>query len=582
MRNIINIVLLLGVLLSSCTGTKQLTKSGATQLNAYTEGDLSYKQQFRFKYLFLEAQRLKSLEEFDKAAEMMEQCVSLDPQNHAAQYELAQIYVRQERLADAVFHASKALEIDGTNIWYYKLLAQLYQATGDYVGELNIYRGMANLEPDNIEYQYFLAIAYSRSGEYKKALQVYNKLEKVLGVNEELSVKKEHLFILMGDVDKAADEIEKLIASQPKEIRYRGMLAELYQANNREKDAILIYKEILKIKPEEPRANMALAEHYRLQNDFDKALKHLNYSFDDPYFDVDVKFQILIKYFELAMEDSSYEESFFMLADKAIKTHPNQASFNSIKGDLYFQKNNALQAFNYYGNALDLGATEFPIWNRYLILGLEVQDYEKVMQKGVRAIELHPIQPTSYLFTGLAFIFTDNEKEAIPFLDKGLNYVVNNRSLKTEFYNYLAAAHHALENHDLSDEYYDKSIALIPDNPLVLNNYSYYLSLRSKDLEKAEKMAKKALELNPTEATYQDTYGWVLYKLNRFAEAAEWIKKAIEATSNPSAEVIEHYGDVLYKLNRKQEAQEYWKRALELDNSSEKLLKKAREGILYE
>lgn len=583
MRKGINIVLIFGFLLSSCSGTKQVAESAATQLNTYTEGELSYKQQFRFKYLFLEAQRLKALEDYDKAANSLEQCLSLDEQNDAAHYELAQIYLRQERLADAVFHASRALEINGANIWYYQLLAQLYQATGDIESELAIYIGMAELEPKNIEYQYNLAIAYSRSGMHKKALQVYNKLEKSIGINEELSIKKERLFIAMGDVDKAANELNKLINAYPNEVRYRGMLAELYQANDRSDEAIIIYKDILEINPKEPRANMALAEYYRVQNDFSKALKHLHYSFDEPYFDVDVKFQILIKYFELAMEEAQYMTAFTDLVDRAINTHPNQARFYSIKADLFFQKNNAQESFYYYGKALELGATEFAIWNRYLILGLEVQAYAKVMEKGVRAIELHPIQPTSYLFSGLAYIFTNNHEEAIPFLEKGLNYVVNNRSLKTEFYNYLAAAHHAIENHEQSDAYYEQSLALIPDNPLVLNNYSYYLSLRSKDLAKAEKMAKKAIELNPSEPTYQDTYGWVLYKLNKFVEAREWIKKAIDSSTNsPSSEVLEHYGDVLYKLNKKAEAKEFWQKALELDDSSEKLIRKVREGVLHE
>jgi len=39
---------------------------------------------------------------------------------------------------------------------------------------------------------------------------------------------------------------------------------------------------------------------------------------------------------------------------------------------------------------------------------------------------------------------------------------------------------------------YEKSLAGKGNNSYALNNYSYYLSLRSKDLEKAEKMAKKS------------------------------------------------------------------------------------------
>lgn len=581
MKEQVGILLLLGVLLGSCGGPKEIATKSATQLNTFTEGEISYKQQFRFKYLFLEAQRLKSVEDFAKASEALEQCLAIDSQNEVAHYELAQLYLQLKRNSEAIFHASKALELNSTNIWYYTLLARLYNEVNDYEGELRIYEGMVNLEPKNIEYQYFLARAYSRRGNYKKALSVYNKLEKQIGINEELTIKKEHLFIQMGDVDLAADELKKLIRSKPNEYRYRGMLAELYQANNRMNDAIEIYKDILKTHPSEPRSNMALAEFYRVNNDFDAALKYLNVCFEDAIFDPDIKFQILIKYFELAMQNPSYEEHLISLADKAIKAHPNHPTFYSIKGDLYFQKNEASKAFSYYGKSIDLGVTEFTIWSRYLILGLEIQDYESVIIRGEKAVELHPIQPTTYLFTGLAYMFTEQHKAAVPMFSKGLNYVVNNRTLKAEFYNYLAASEHELNNHKASDGYYEKSLALIPDNPLVLNNYSYYLSLRSKDLEKAQTMALKALNLNPNEPTYQDTYGWVLYKLEQYEEALVWIKKAVEGAERPSAEVLEHYGDVLYQLNQTEEAQNYWNRALELEKS-ERLLKKVTEGLIDE
>ncbi|MCS5662926.1 MAG: hypothetical protein NZ604_01390, partial [Flavobacteriales bacterium] len=132
-----------------------------------------------------------------------------------------------------------------------------------------------------------------------------------------------------------------------------------------------------------------------------------------------------------------------------------------------------------------------------------------------------------------------------------------------------------------SDANYEKSLALIPENPIVLNNYSYYLSLRSKDLEKAERLSKQCVELSPGEPTYQDTYGWILYKSGRFVEAEKWIKKAIEGGGN-SSETLEHYGDILFQMDRKAEALKYWKKAKQVGGNSELLNKKAREGILYE
>ena len=67
------LALLAIISLSTCSVVRKPLTQSATLLNAYTDGDLSYKSQFRFKYLFFEAQRLKALEEFENASSIMEQ-----------------------------------------------------------------------------------------------------------------------------------------------------------------------------------------------------------------------------------------------------------------------------------------------------------------------------------------------------------------------------------------------------------------------------------------------------------------------------------------------------------------------------
>ena len=72
------------------------------------------------------------------------------------------------------------------------------------------------------------------------------------------------------------------------------------------------------------------------------------------------------------------------------------------------------------------------------------------------------------------------------------------------------------------------SLKINPSNPTVLNNYSYYLSLRGVDLEKAKEMSFNSNLLEPNNGTFQDTYAWILYKLQQYDEALSWILKAVE------------------------------------------------------
>jgi len=45
---------------------------------------------------------------------------------------------------------------------------------------------------------------------------------------------------------------------------------------------------------------------------------------------------------------------------------------------------------------------------------------------------------------------------------------------------------------------------------------------------------------------------------------------------------LEHYGDVLYKLGEFSESSNQWKKAKKLGGDSNLLIKKIKDGILYE
>ena len=116
----------------------------------------------------------------------------------------------------------------------------------------------------------------------------------------------------------------------------------------------------------------------------------------------------------------------------------------------------------------------------------------------------------------------------------------------------------------------------------MLNNYSYYLSLRKHKLEKAKEMSFKSNNIEPKNGTYQDTYAWILYQMGNFKEAEEWILKSLNNGSEKSPVVVEHYGDILYMLENLKGAIDQWEKAKTLGGEAERLNKKIVEETLYE
>ena len=159
---------------------------------------------------------------------------------------------------------------------------------------------------------------------------------------------------------------------------------------------------------------------------------------------------------------------------------------------------------------------------------------------------------------------------------------MTDKTLLCDFDSYLGDLYHSVGEVEKSFQAYEKVLQTQPDNVLVLNNYAYYLSLRSERLDKAKEMALRAVELSPDNATYLDTYAWVLYKLKDYTGAEAQMKKALNLLNSPDGTYFEHYGDILFQLGRKEEAVECWEKAKKAGGSSKLLDKKLKDKTLYE
>jgi tetratricopeptide (TPR) repeat protein len=217
-----------------------------------------------------------------------------------------------------------------------------------------------------------------------------------------------------------------------------------------------------------------------------------------------------------------------------------------------------------------------------LVLDNQLGDYEGMLEHSNMALEYFFEQPLIFLFNGLANLQLKNYSDAISSLEYGATLVQNNKDLSIQFFSMLGDTYHYIDDFRRSDESYERALKLDPNNPTVLNNYAYHLSLRKARLDEAEIMAAEANRLQPGISAYQDTLGWVLYQKGRYQEAADWIGKAVQSAEEASGTVLEHYGDVLYKLNQPEMALEYWQKAQEAGDVSDLLPKKIKDGKLYE
>lgn len=569
-------IITFGLLFSGITiSLSQNTKSASDKGKGLPE-----EKRIKLEYTFVDAAREKIRGNLENAVVKFTECLKIDPNNDAAMFEIAQILLSQNHPSDALTFAKKAAELNPKNDWYLQLLASVYEKNNQNAEAVKVFQLMIKNSPQKIDNYFDLANAYLLANKPDDAIKTYNKIEELSGITPEVSIEKERIYLKQNKVDKAIEEIQRLIDTDPKETKYIGMLAELYQTKNPEK-ALELYNKILQIEPDNSFVHLSLADYYRTKGEKDKSFNELKIAFGNKNLEVETKLRILLSYSNLVANKEMTEQA-LELCKILIDTHPNESKAHAAYGEFLIQVENYKDAHTQLEEALKIDKQSFEIWARSLDIDNQLRDYDLMLKESEEAITLFPTQPSVYLFNGYAKSQKDNNNEAIIAFKTGLNLVIDNNDLKERFLLSLGDTYNKIKKYKESDESYDKALELNPKDAIVLNNYSYYLSVRGEKLDKAEAMSKQSNDLRPNTPSNQDTYGWILYKEGKYIDAKVWIQKALDNGGIKNPVILEHMGDILFKLDDTAGALKFWQDAKTAGKGSEFLDKKIADKKLYE
>jgi Flp pilus assembly protein TadD len=84
------------------------------------------------------------------------------------------------------------------------------------------------------------------------------------------------------------------------------------------------------------------------------------------------------------------------------------------------------------------------------------------------------------------------------------------------------------------------------------------------NLDRAQAMLNRAVELRPNDGYVVDSLGWVYFRLGNFENAVEQLERAVELEPG-DAVINEHLGDAYWRVGREREARFQWQRALSLE-----------------
>jgi tetratricopeptide (TPR) repeat protein len=532
---------------------------------------------------FTDAYRFLLVDEPTKAVDALQKMLVKNPTNAAIQYALATALVKAGKPAEALSHAQKAYQLDKNNAYYLLQVAELYVKQKRYPEAEELYESLLAKGSETIEYGVELAAIYLFDDKPDKALATYDRVEKAMGLNEEITRQKQRIYLKQNKVDKAIEEAEKLIASEPADPEFLVEGAELLVANDRVPLAISWLERALKISPENPQANMMLADIYRRQGNMDKSSQALQKVFANPNLEAPLKARILSSYMGTAGDSPEAKQDALKMAQELTRKNPNDARAQVMMADLLVQQGQKAEARDTYVRAARLDPSIYEVWGAIIQLDGELEQVDSVLTHSEKALEVFPNQGVLWYSNGTAHLYKRHYQEAVDALDESRKLLASDEKMLSEINGRLGDAYNGLRDYAQSDQAYEAALKVNPTNDYVLNNYSYFLSLRKANLSKAKSMSTKLTELHPTNTTYLDTHAWVLYVMKDYAGAKKFLEKAIQSDPNKvSGTILEHYGDVLFQVGEKTKAIEQWKLAKQKGENSERLNQKIADGKLYE
>jgi tetratricopeptide (TPR) repeat protein len=528
------------------------------------------------KQLFFSALREKNIENFTLATEEFNQVLQIDPANDASMYELATLKKIKNQYPDARNLLERAVTVKPDNEWYWLALADCYEKSNDLDKLENVFNELIRIDPVKVDYYFDKANVYYLQNRLDDALAVYKQIQEITGITEDLVAKRQLVYLKQGKVDQAAADIQAMIGSDPSQIRYYLLLAEVYNSNGLADKALDILQSAQKIDPNNGQVHLALAGIYRDKKDNEACYNELVAAFSIPGLDINQKIKIVLNYVP-KFPDTNAKASALELSRLITVAHPDDSRSYALYGDMLLQNGRYKEAKENYKKSVGLNGQVYEVREQLVRLDLGDNDIDGALKDGESALALFPNQAWLNYLVGVAWQQKKDFKKALTYFRNTSELETQDKELLSQCFSSLGDCYHSTAEFQKSDQAYEKSLTYNPDNAYTLNNYAYYLSVRGVLLDKAAEMSRHANDLQPNTASFEDTYAWILFKQKKYTEAKVWIEKAIAHDKDDSATQFEHYGDIMFQLGDTNMALQNWKKAKDAGGTSPVLERKINE-----
>ena len=531
-----------------------------------------------YNYFFLEGVRQQEMGNLTAAFDLLRHARDLNPNAPEVYYLLASYYVDLKDDTRSRAYYERAATLDPENSSYIEKLGQLYVSQKDYPNAINAYEKLYALNKARVDVLQILYQLYGSQNEFQQMINVLNRIEVLEGSSEQISLSKMQIYEQMGEKRKEYDELKSLVDSHPLDLNYKVMFGNWLLQNGKKKEAVKLYRNVLKEEPTNALAKLSLLDYYRTIGDRATVDVITQELLQSPKTEKETKIALLRQVISSNQQANVSDSAEVMkLFSQALSVPQTDADILMMKAAYMSLKKMPKAEINrVYEQAIDVEPDNSRARIALIQNIWDTGDYDKVIAICRPAQEYNPEEMVFYYFQGMAQYQKHENDAALQTFRKGVSQIKadSNPDVVSDFYALMGEILHEKGRLAESFQAYDSCLQWKPDNIAAMNNYAYYLSEANKDLPKAEQLSYKTIKAEPNNSTFLDTYAWILFQQKRYEEAKIYIDQAIRSDSTLTGVVKEHAGDIYAMTGDIDKALEFWQQSLKGGNQSAALKKK--------
>lgn len=517
-------------------------------------------------YYFAMGESLSLEGQHQKAAEAFKMTMVYDSESATVPLRLASEYVKLGLISEALDLAETSIKKNPKLIDGRILLGGLYSSLKMYPKAVDQYEEVIKLDVENTEAPLYLGAVLAELKQYDRAIKNF---ERLLSNPEYTSPHLVHYYMgrvhteqgTASSLKLAEKNYQKSLEIKPDFVDAALSLGSVYGKQGDNKKAIAFYKKYQNEAGPSVKIAELLVQHFLEAEDYDSAYEQLEVlePIVEDSLGVKVKMALILidkKIYDkavdklneiLVLEPDSDKIRFYLAAVyEEIKNFPLAVS--------HFKKIPA--SSSYYGEAI-----------------LHASYLERVMKKTDDALKtvlagLENKKDMPQLFSLYASLLDEKGdfNRAADVLKDATEKFPENVQLKF----FLGTVKDRQGKKDEVVAVMKQVIDLDPEHTQGLNYLAYFYAESGKNLDEAEKLARRALAHDPSDAFVMDTLGWVLYKQGKMPESIRYLETAFKNQPNESI-IAEHLGDAYSKFALIDKAKKMYQKAVEFENDSTKI-----------